>query len=264
MPIFLEIFEVNSFGELDLARQSDSATHRLVRQVYMARPKVAGRDMSPRKRAKGIKINEDATASNANATKLPTTGRKGKGKGKAYVPTSPEASSDSDDFYAPHLTTSESKGEHQEHQAVTFEPEDEEMAMRVKHCQTSLPFLVLITEMYRRAQVPRDKKKYLEVITTSSTDIQRIEAEYLKDEAEKKKAAPMDTSLVVDTNALPTEAPLPTPAPGPSGTSNAAPSVTPSSFTASVPPRSGTVAASRPPLTPALLLRMGQLAHSAD
>ncbi|KAG5630243.1 hypothetical protein H5410_001960 [Solanum commersonii] len=109
----------------------------------------------------------------------------------------------------------------------------QEMVMRAKQRQTSIHIPVLITEMCMQARVPRDKKKDMEVIPTSSTNIRRIEAEYLKDEAMKKKASPVEISTVVDPQTLPAEATLP--------------SDTPTSYTAPLPPRSGT-----------------DLAHSAD
>lgn len=100
--------------------------------------------------------------------------------------------------------------------------------MRTKHSQTSLPFPVLIIELCRRARVPFLAKKDVKVTPTSSTDIQRSEVEYTRDEAERTRVAPVDTSPVVDVNMLEADTTPLTQVGEPSGTPSTSATVAPS------------------------------------
>uniref|UniRef100_M1DNY7 Integrase core domain containing protein n=1 Tax=Solanum tuberosum TaxID=4113 RepID=M1DNY7_SOLTU len=95
---------------------------------------------------------------------------------------------------------------------------EQENAMRAKKRQNSLHFPVLINELYKWASVPRDEKMDVEVTPTSYTNIQCIEAEYMRDGADMRREAPMDTSPEVDVDILPTEAIMPPQDSEPSGT----------------------------------------------
>uniref|UniRef100_M1D8T4 Putative plant transposon protein domain-containing protein n=1 Tax=Solanum tuberosum TaxID=4113 RepID=M1D8T4_SOLTU len=112
---------------------------------------------------------------------------------------------------------------------------EQEIAMRAKQRQTSLPFTVLITELYRCAGVPRDTIREFDVSPSSSTDIRRIEVEFTK------------KRLIGGGQ------------PWPSGTSASTSASTSALHT------SGTSTSSQKPrITQVMILKMGQLIQSAD
>uniref|UniRef100_M1DYC0 Putative plant transposon protein domain-containing protein n=1 Tax=Solanum tuberosum TaxID=4113 RepID=M1DYC0_SOLTU len=132
----------------------------------------------------------------------------------------------------------------------------QEMSLRAKQTETSLPFPALITDLCRRAGVPRDITRDVEVTPSFSTDIRRIKAKFPQEEIDRRRVTPTDTSPEVDVYALPEDTPLHTLAfeqsciPDAPSSSSQAPSV------------SSSAQPSR--ITQAMILKMGRLAYSTD
>ncbi|KAK4731572.1 hypothetical protein R3W88_024560 [Solanum pinnatisectum] len=77
--------------------------------------------------------------------------------------------------------------------------------------QSSLPFQDLITQLCEAAKVSFRERIDVRITSTYCSDIQRIESDYLRDDAARRKLPPHNTTTVVDPDGLEAETIQPTP-----------------------------------------------------
>uniref|UniRef100_M1E113 Polyprotein protein n=1 Tax=Solanum tuberosum TaxID=4113 RepID=M1E113_SOLTU len=69
----------------------------------------------------------------------------------------------------------------------------------------------VVSELCQCGRVPRDTSRDIEVTSSSSTDIRFIEAEYKREEVDRRRVTPVDILPEIDVDSLPAEASFPTP-----------------------------------------------------
>ncbi|KAG5571954.1 hypothetical protein H5410_061720, partial [Solanum commersonii] len=211
----------------------------------MARSKVVGRSRPPQGKTKGITINEDTAAHRSKVAEQSTSNTPKWLAKKALI--EKNELNIAARFWFSFMSN-------------TIMPSQNESVLRLAKVaflgcivETRINLSMIITSeilmLARQSRtsllfpVPRDDKKDVEVMPTSSTNIPRIEVEYLKDQVERKKATSVESVYVLPLLLLLTLQVL---------------------LLLHCLPTYYYCCCFRSPLTQASILRMGQLTHSAD